>query len=190
MKLALRSLFCLLISVLLANPVFAHGAGGGGGGGGGNGGGGNGGGGNGGGGNGGHGLGHGMGLGVSANAGHNSRGHTMSNLSRDSHRNRLHPGAHHASRRLAHHSRSHRHPSSTEHFAGNAALKGEKKGFVDGLPPGQESRVDRGKGLSPGWAEKVGPIVTDSDTASDKALSPGQEIQADRGKVNPAETNP
>jgi hypothetical protein len=131
-----------------------------------------------------------MGPSVSANAGHNSRGHTMSNLSRDSHRNRLHLGSHQVSRGLAHHSRSHRRTSSTAHFAGNATLKGEKKGFVDGLPPGQESRLDRGKELSPGWAKKVGSIVTDSDTASDKALSPGQEIQTDRGKVVPAETNP
>jgi hypothetical protein len=100
----------------------------------------------------------------------------------------MHLGRHHVSSRLAHHSRSHRRTSSTAHLAGNATLKGEKKGFVDGLPPGQESRLDRGKELSPGWAKKVGSIVTDSDTASDKALSPGQEIQEDRGKVVPAET--
>jgi hypothetical protein len=111
----------------------------------------------------------------------------MSNLSRDSHRNRLHLGRHQVSRKLAHHSRSHRRTSSTAHFAGNATLKGEKKGFVDGLPPGQESRLDRGKELSPGWAKKVGSIATDTDTASDKALSPGQEIQTDRGKVVSAE---
>ena len=191
MKRVLLSLFCLLISVLLANPVFAHGGGGGGGGGAGGGGGGAGAGG----GNGGHGLGHGMGPSVSANAGHNSRGHTMSNLSRDSHhltrdshRNRLHLGRHHVSGRLAHHSRSLHHTSSTAHFARNATLKGEKKGFVECLPPGQESRLDRGKELSPGWAKKVGSIVTDSDTASDKALSPRQEIQEDRGKVVPDET--
>jgi hypothetical protein len=180
MKRSLLSLFCFLIWVLLANPVFAHGAGGGGGGGGGAGGGG---------GNGGHGLGHGMGQSVSANSGH-SRGHAMSNLSRDSHRNRMHLGRNHVSRGLARHSRSHRRTSSTAHLAGNATLKGEKKGFVDGLPPGQESRLDRGKELSPGWAKKVGSIVTDSDTASDKALSPGQEIQVDREQVVPAETNP
>jgi hypothetical protein len=100
----------------------------------------------------------------------------------------MHLGRNHVSRGLAHHSRSHRRTSSTAHLAGNATLKGEKKGFVDGLPPGQESRLDRGKELSPGWAKKVGSIVTDSDTASDKALSPGQEIQEDRGKVVPAET--
>jgi hypothetical protein len=114
----------------------------------------------------------------------------MSSLSRDSHRNRLHLGRDHVSRRLAHHSRSHRRTSSTAHLAANATLEGEKKGFVDGLPPGQESRLDRGKGLSPGWAKKVGSIVTDSDTASDKALSPGQEIQVDREQVVPAGTNP
>jgi hypothetical protein len=100
----------------------------------------------------------------------------------------MHPGRHHVSGKLAHHSRSHRRTSSTAHLAGNATLKGEKKGFVDGLPPGQESRLDRGKELSPGWAKKVGSIVTDSDTTSDKALSPGQETQEDRGKVVPAET--
>jgi hypothetical protein len=112
----------------------------------------------------------------------------MSNLSREAHRNRMHLGRHQVSSRLAHHSRSHRRTSSTAHFARNATLKGQKEGFVDGLPPGQESRLDRGKGLSPGWAKKVGSIVTDSDTASDRALSPGQEIQEDRGKVVPDET--
>jgi hypothetical protein len=53
-----------------------------------------------------------------------------------------------------------------------------------------ESRRDRGEERSPEGAEKAGSIVTDSDTASVKALSPGQEIQEDRGKVVPDETNP
>jgi hypothetical protein len=74
--------------------------------------------------------------------------------------------------------------------AQNETLRGKKRGFIDGLPPGLESQLDRGKSLPPGWQSKVGPgtVLTDTDTAADKALSPGQEIQADRGKVVTPET--
>ena len=65
-----------------------------------------------------------------------------------------------------------------------------KNGFIDGLPPGLELQVDRGRSLPPGWQSKVGPgtVFTDTDTAADKALAPGREIQADRGEVVTPET--
>jgi hypothetical protein len=72
----------------------------------------------------------------------------------------------------------------------NPALRGKKNGFIDGLPPGLESQLDRGRSLPPGWQSKVGPgtVLTDTDTVADKALPAGQEIQADRGKVVTPET--
>lgn len=88
------------------------------------------------------------------------------------------------SKSLAHHSRAHRHSTTTMQIAQNENLRGKKKGFIDGLPPGLELQLDRGRSLPPGWQSKVGPgtVLTDTDTAADKALSPGQEIQVDRGQ--------
>ena len=75
-------------------------------------------------------------------------------------------------------------------MAQNETLRGKKKGFIDGLPPGLELNLYRGKSLPPGWQSKVGPgtVLMDTDTAADKALPPGQELNADRGKAVTPET--
>ncbi len=187
MKTILTSLLSLLISVSLTNLSWAHGAGGGGGAGAG----GSGGGGSHGGGNGGSvGVGHGS----SMSFGHSNNSNTLSTRGGHSH-SISKGGAHHGksqttSKSLAHHSRSHRHTTTTTQLAQNPALRGKKKGFIDGLPPGLELQLDRGKSLPPGWQSKVGPgtVLTDTDTVADNALPPGQEIQADRGKVVTPET--
>lgn len=187
MKTILTSLLSLLISVSVINLSWAHGAGGGGGGGAG----GSGGGGSHGGGNGGSvGVGHGS----SMSFGHSNNSNTLSTRGAHSH-SISKGGAHHGknqttSKSLAHHSRSHRHSTTTTQLAQNPALRGKKKGFIDGLPPGLELQLDRGKSLPPSWQSKVGPgtVLTDTDTVADKALPPGQEIQADRGKVVTPET--
>jgi hypothetical protein len=127
--------------------------------------------------------------------GHSNHGNTLS--TRGSHSHSLSKaGSHHSKSHTANttaaHSRSHHHTTTTPaQLAQNEALRGKKKGFIDGLPPGLELQLDRGRGLPPGWQSKVGPgtVLTDTDTVADKALSPGQEIQADRGKVVTPETS-
>jgi hypothetical protein len=166
-----------MVSASGANFALAHGGGGGGGGGaGGSGGGGSHGGGN--------GSSMGAGHGASMSFGHSSHGSTLSTRGGHSHSILSHHGKNQTvSKSLAHHSRTHRH-STTTRTAENQTLRGKKKGFIDGLPPGLELQLDRGRSLPPGWQSKVGPgtVLTDTDTAADKSLSPGQEIQVDRAE--------
>ena len=190
MKTILTSLLSLLISVSVTNLSWAHG-GGGGAGSGGSGGGGS----HGGGSHGGTGSSMGVGNGSSMSFGHGNHGNTVS--TRGSHSHGLSKGgAHHGksqttSKSLAHHSRTHRHSAPTRQLAQNETLRGKKKGFINGLPPGLELQLDRGRSLPPGWQSKVGPgtVLTDTDTTADKALPPGQEIQVDRGEVTPETTS-
>jgi hypothetical protein len=56
-------------------------------------------------------------------------------------------------------------------------LPGKKKGFVDGLPPGQELQADRGRALNPDV------IHSDVDDVVTRGLPPGLELQADRGRA-------
>jgi hypothetical protein len=178
-KTILVLLLSFLLSVGFANLSWAHGGGGGGGAGGGGGGaGGSGGGGSHGGGNG---SSMGAGHGASMSFGHSSHGNTLSTRGGHSHSTLSHHGKNQTvSKSLAHHSRTHRHSITAQ----NETLRGKKKGFIDGLPPGLELQLDRGKSLPPGWQSKVGPgtVLTDTDTPADQALPPGQEIQADRGQ--------
>ena len=192
MKTILTSLLSLLISVSVTNLSWAHGGGGGGGAGsGGSGGGGS----HGGGSHGGTGSSMGVGNGSSMSFGHGNHGNTVS--TRGSHSHGLSKGgAHHGksqttSKSLAHHSRTHRHSAPTRQLAQNETLRGKKKGFINGLPPGLELQLDRGRSLPLGWQSKVGPgtVLTDTDTTADKALPPGQEIQVDRGEVTPETTS-
>ena len=177
MKTILVSLLSSLISLSAANFSWAHGAGGGAGGGGA-------GGGNGGGNGSGHGGGNGgsMGHGSSMSFGHSNNGNTLSTRGSHSHSTLSHHGKS-QTKSLAHHSRTHRHSTTTTQLAQNPALPGKKKGFIDGLPPGLELQLDRGRSLPPGWQSKVGPgtVLTDTDTTADKSLPPGQELNADRG---------
>jgi hypothetical protein len=184
-KTILAVLLSLLISFSVTNLSWAHG-GGGGGGAGGSGGGGS---------HGGNGSSMGVGHGSSMSLGHSNHGNTVSTRGSHSH-GFSKGGTHHGksqttSKSLAHHSRAHRHSTSTAQLARNDTLRGKKNGFVNGLPPGLELQLDRGKSLPPGWQSKVGPgtVFTDTDTAADNALTPGQEIQADRGQVVTPETN-
>jgi hypothetical protein len=115
--------------------------------------------------------------------GHSNHGNAFSTRGSHSHSTLSRHGKSQAtSKSLAHHSRSHR--RSTTQIAQNEALRGKKKGFIDGLPPGLELQVDRGRSLPPGWQSKVGPgtVLTDTDTVAEQALPPGKEIQADRGQ--------
>jgi len=184
-KTILVSLLSFTISAGMTVSALAHGGGGGGGGAGG-------GGSHGGGSHGGNGNSMGVGNGSSMSFGHGNHGNTVS--TRGSHSHGLSKGGTHhgksqtASKSLAHHSRTHRH--STTQLAQNETLRGKKKGFINGLPPGLELQLDRGRSLPPGWQSKVGPgtVLTDTDTTVDKALPPGQEIQVDRGEVVTPET--
>ncbi|HET9376041.1 MAG TPA: hypothetical protein VFO40_13790 [Chthoniobacterales bacterium] len=169
-------LLSFLLSVGFAHLSWAHGGGGGGAGG-------SGGGGSHGGGNG---SSMGAGHGASMSFGHGGHGNTLATRGGHSHSTLSHHGKSQTiSKSLARHSRAHRHSTTTTRTAQNeATLPGKKKGFIDGLPPGLELQVDRGKSLPPGWQSKVGPgtVLTDTDTPADQALPPGQEIQADRGQ--------
>jgi hypothetical protein len=82
----------------------------------------------------------------------------------------------------AHHSKTHHRSVFATQLTRNTTLRGKKKGFGDNLPPGLESKLDRGKTLPLGWKTKVGsrPVFTDTDTTTN--FSAGQEIQADRGR--------
>jgi hypothetical protein len=174
----------LPMAFTLANPVWAHGGGGGGGGAGG------------GGSAGGNGAGHGGGNGSSMGGGHSSAmgfshsSHAATLSARGSHSHSTHLSRHSrevtSSRSVAHHSRAHQHSTRTTEVAQNEALRGKKKGFIDGLPPGLELQLDRGRSLPPGWQSKVGPgtILSDTDTPADLSLSSGQEIQTDRAAAN------
>jgi hypothetical protein len=120
---------------------------------------------------------------ASMSFGHSNHGNALS--TRDSHSHNTlsrHGKSQTTSKSLAHRSRSHR--RSTTQIAQNETLRGKKKGFIDGLPPGLELQVDHGRTLPPGWQSKVGPgtVQTDTDTAAEQALPPGQEIQTDRGQ--------
>ncbi len=171
MKTILTSLLSLLISVSVTNLSWAHGGGGGGGAGSG---------GSGGGGSHGGGTGSSMGVGngSSMSFGHGNHGSTVS--TRGSHSHGLSKGgAHHGksqttSKSLAHHSRTHRHSAPTRHLAQNETLRGKKKGFINGLPPGLELQLDRGRSLPLGCQSKVGPgtVLTHIDTTADNALPP------------------
>jgi hypothetical protein len=187
-KTVLVSLLSFVLSLGGANFVWAHGAGGGGGGAGAGGGAG---------GAGSHGGANGNSMGVGHGAsmgfGHSSHGATFSTRGSHSHNALSHHGkSHHTAKSLANHSRTHRHSAPRTHLAQTATLRGQKKGFIDGLPPGQELQVDRGRSLSPGWQSKVGPgtVLTDTDTVADQALRPGQETQVDRGQAVAPTTNP
>jgi hypothetical protein len=177
-KTILVPLLFFMISASGANFAFAHGGGGGGGGGaGGPGGGGSHGGGN--------GSSMGAGHGASMSFGHSGHSSTLSTRGGHSHSTLSHRSKNQTvSKSLAHHSRTHRHSTTATRTAQNETLRGKKKGFIDGLPPGLELQLDRGKSLPPGWQSKVGPgtVLTDTDTVADKSLSPGQEIQVDRGE--------
>lgn len=177
----------------MAVSGLAHGGGGAGGGNGGGGGGGNG---------GGHGGGGsaGVGHGMSQGFGHSNNGNSVS--TRGSHSHSLAKGgtnhgkgraaSHATSKAFAHHARAHHHSAHLTQVAQNETLPGKKKGFVNGLPPGLELNLDRGKALPPGWQTKVGPgtVLTDTDTTAEQQLPPGQELQVDRGKVEAPTTNP
>jgi hypothetical protein len=94
--------------------------------------------------------------------GHSAHGSRLSTRRSYSHGHLTHHSLANHHRSLAEHQRSRGDNRSRENeVAQNETLHGEKKGFVDGLPPGQESRLDRGKGLSAGWQKKV-----DSDAQS------------------------
>ena len=81
----------------------------------------------------------------------------------------------------AHHSKAHHRSVFATRLTRNRTLPGKRKGFIDNLPPGLESKLDRGKTLPLGWKTKVGsPVVTDTDVTTNP--STGQEIQADRGR--------
>ena len=143
---------------------------------------------------GGNGSSMGVGHGSSMSFGHGGHGNTLSTRGSHSH-GFSKGGTHHSksqttSKSFAHHSRTHRRSTSTTQLAQNDTLRGKKNGFINGLPPGLELQLDRGKSLRPGWQSKVGPgtVFTDTDTTADKTLPPGQEIQADRGKVVTPET--
>lgn len=126
--------------------------------------------------------------------GHSNHGNTLSTRGGHSH-GLSKGGTHHGksqtiSKSFAHQSRTHRHSTSTTQLAQNETLRGKKNGFINGLPPGLEAQLDRGRSLPPGWQSKVGPgtVFTDTDTTMDKALAPGQETQLDRGAVVTPET--
>src|SRR5258708_12209235 len=86
-------------------------------------------------------------------------------------------GAHHGksqttSKSLAHHSRTHRHSNTTKQLAQNPTLRGKKNGFINGLPPGLESQLVRGRSEPPGSQPQVAPltVLTITNTTADKAL--------------------
>ena len=107
--------------------------------------------------------------GSSAHGG-SSRSHAT--VSRSSSHSRATSSSHHlASTRSSRHS---------THSTKNGGLPGKKNGFVDGLPPGQESRLDRGKGLSPGWQNKVSFHARSDKDKEAKDRSPGRELNSDR----------
>jgi len=62
---------------------------------------------------------------------------------------------------------------------------------TQGVAPGLELNLDRGKSLPLGWQAKVGPgtIVPDTDDTPATALPPGKELDRDRAKMLPS-TNP
>jgi hypothetical protein len=71
-------------------------------------------------------------------------------------------------------------PTTARHLTKNGGLPGKKKGFVNGLPPGLESREDRGKGLPPGWQNKVSFNARSDEHKGKKDQSPGRELKSDR----------
>jgi hypothetical protein len=136
---------------------------------------------------------------MSQGFGHSNNSNTVS--SRGSHSHSLskagtnHKGratSHTTSKTLAHQSRAHQHFTRSTQVAQTETLPGKKKGFIDGLPPGLELNLDRGKTLPPGWQTKVGPgtVLTDTDTKAELQLPPGQELNVDRGKVVIPASNP
>lgn len=137
---------------------------------------------------------------MSQGFGHSNNGNSVS--SRGSHSHGLAKGgtnhgkgraaSHTTSKAFAHHSRAHHHSAHLTQIAQNETLPGKKKGFINGLPPGLELNLDRGKALPPGWQTKVGPgtVLTDTDTIAEQQQPPGQELQVDRGKVEGPTTNP
>jgi hypothetical protein len=84
----------------------------------------------------------------------------------------------------AHHSKAHHRSAVPTQLARKTTLPGKRKGFIDNLPAGLESKLDRGKTLPLGWKTKVGSgaVTTDTDTTTNPSSPPGREIQADRGR--------
>ena len=89
-------------------------------------------------------------------------------------------GSHSRATSSSHHFASTRSSRHSTHSTKNGGLPGKKNGFVDGLPPGQESRLDRGKGLSPGWQNKVSFHARSDKDKEAKDRSPGRELKSDR----------
>jgi hypothetical protein len=114
--------------------------------------------------------------GGSSTHGGSSRSHAT--VSRKGSHSRATSSSHHfASTRSSRHST---HSTTARHLTKNGGLPGKKNGFVDGLPPGQESRLDRGKGLSPGWQNKVSFHARSEEDKEAKDRSPGRELKSDR----------
>jgi len=104
--------------------------------------------------------------------------HPHASVSRgSSHSHGTSSSRHVASTRSARHST---HSTTARHLTKNGGLPGKKNGFVDGLPPGQESREDRGKGLSPGWRSKVSFNARSDEDKETKGHSHGRELKSDR----------
>ena len=114
--------------------------------------------------------------GSSSAHGGSSRSHAS--VSRSSSRShRTSPSHHVASTRSSRHST---HSGRAGHLTKNGGLPGKKHGFVNGLPPGQESREDRGKGLSRGWQNKVSFNARSDEDKGTKDRSSGRELKSDR----------
>jgi hypothetical protein len=109
---------------------------------------------------------------------HGGSSHSHASASRSrSHSHTTSSSHHFASTRSSRHST---HSTTARHLTKNGGLPGKKNGFVDGLPPGQEARVDRGKGLSPGWQNKVSFNARSGEDKETKGQSPGRELKSDR----------
>jgi hypothetical protein len=103
--------------------------------------------------------------------------HSHASVSRSTSRPHTSSSHHVASTRSSHHST---HSTTARHLTKNGGLPGKKKGFVNGLPPGLESREDRGKGLPPGWQNKVSFNARSDEHKGKKDQSPGRELKSDR----------
>jgi hypothetical protein len=103
--------------------------------------------------------------------------HSHASVSRSTSRPPTSSSHHVASTRSSHHST---HSTTARHLTKNGGLPGKKKGFVNGLPPGLESREDRGKGLPPGWQNKVSFNARSDEHKGKKDQSPGRELKSDR----------
>ena len=118
-----------------------------------------------------------------------SHGHSSAFASSHSHSGLTRGGSHHGKASVSHHLtsvRSSRHSIRSAHrVAKNGDLAGRKNGFVHGLPRGLESRVDRGKGLPPGWQSKVSFIEPKADLKADQKA----DRKADRDQNADREQN-